>query len=184
MKIISFLGSPRKQGNTAALLNKVLQGACSNPNVESETIFLEEENINPCMGCNSCKKSENLKCVIKDDMQKIYTKIEDADLIIIATPIYWWSVTAQTKTLVDRFYGMNFKSPNLNLEDKKIMLLMTYGGALPNSGPERVELNFKEICDYMKISVAGVLGVCTEKIEVSNNEQALKEAYNLGRNVL
>lgn len=181
MKVVSFLGSPNKHGNTAMLLRKVLEGICGNENIEDKIVFLEEQNINPCMGCDACKQNEQLSCVMKDDMQHIYKKLKDSELIIIASPIYWWSVTAQTKCFIDRLYGINFKDSDLHLENKKVMLVMTYGGELPNSGPERVELNFREICEYIGVSVADVLGVCTGSVQVKDNEKALRKAYELGK---
>lgn len=176
MRVVSFLGSPRKKGNTAALLDSVLKGLQSGGNSTVESVFLQEKNIHPCAGCNSCKKNESGMCVVKDDMQDIYSVIGKSDLIIIASPIYWWSVTAQMKTLIDRLYGMNFKCGT-----KKVLLLMTYEGELPNSGPETTETLFREICGYLKMEVAGVMGVCTGKVRVQDNEQAIRDGYELGK---
>lgn len=184
MNIVSFLGSPRKNGNTAVLLNKVLEGILSGHKVQNEIVFLQDKNIKPCMGCGTCKKNEEKSCVIDDDMKDILEKIKKADLIVVATPIYWWGVTAQTKLLVDRLYGLDFSDKSLNIPDKKVLLLMTYGGELPNSGPETVENNFKEICEYINVGMAGVLGVCTEKSDVCDNTEALKKAYEFGKKVL
>lgn len=176
MHVVSFLGSPRKKGNTAALLDAVLKGIQSGGCSAGEYIFLQESNIQPCKGCNTCKKNEDGMCIVQDDMQGIYRTIGHSDLIILATPIYWWSVTAQMKVLIDRLYGMNFKCGT-----KKVLLLMTYEGALPNSGPETTEMLFREICEYLKMEVAGVMGVCTGTIPVQDNEQALKEGFELGK---
>ncbi len=176
MKTISFLGSPRKNGNTAALLDSLIKGMKSAGNRDNEYIFLHEKNIRPCNGCDACKKDNTQGCVIKDDMQEIYPLIVKSDLIILATPIYWWSVTAQMKLLIDRLYGVNFTCGK-----KKVALLMTYGGELPNSGPETTEALFLEICDYLKLEAAGVLGVCTGKTQVKDNQTALNEAFELGR---
>jgi len=175
MKVVSFLGSPRKKGNTAALLESVVNGMKSSGNIENEHFFLHEKNIKPCNGCNSCKNNDSGKCIISDDMARIYPVIERADVIILATPIYWWSVTAQMKLLIDRLYGMNFSCGR-----KKIVLLMTYEGELPNSGPEMTEALFREICDYLKMDAAGVLGVCTGKVQLSKNDKALREGFELG----
>jgi len=135
------------------------------------------------MGCNSCKNNEDKTCVINDDMKDIVPKIKKADLIILATPIYWWSVTAQMKLLIDRLYSLNFTDSSFYFHNKKIMLLMTYEGELPNSGPETVEKLFKEVCEYLNVGVAGVLGVCTGKVKVSKNLEALERAYEFGEKV-
>lgn len=179
MKTISFLGSPRRNGNTAALLSRVLDGIYHNDNTAREDyIFLHEKNIKPCNGCNSCKMEKNGMCIIKDDMTDIYAGIGKSELVILATPIYWWSVTAQMKLMIDRLYGIN-----KNCGRKKMMLLMTYEGELPNSGPESVEKLFREICGYLHLDVAGVMGVCTGTVKMSDNAEALQDAFNLGRAV-
>ncbi|HNX22457.1 MAG TPA: flavodoxin family protein [Spirochaetota bacterium] len=179
MKTISFLGSPRRNGNTAALLNRVLDGIYhGNSEVREDYIFLHEKNIKPCSGCNSCKLEKNGKCIIKDDMQEIYSGIGKSDLIIMASPIYWWSVTAQMKLLIDRLYGIN-----KDCGRKKVMLLMTYEGELPNSGPETVEKIFREICGYLHLDVAGVMGVCTGTVAVADNAAALEQAFELGKSL-
>lgn len=175
MKIASFLGSPRKKGNTAALLDSVLKGINDSAEVESEYFFLHDMKIAPCSGCDACRKADSTGCVIKDDMELIYASLRKADVIILATPIYWWSVTAQMKLMIDRIYGMDFKCGK-----KKVALLMTYGGELPNSGPETVEKLFSEICSYVKMEDAGILGVCTQNEPVSKNEKALRDGFSFG----
>jgi multimeric flavodoxin WrbA len=176
MKTVSFLGSPRRQGNSATLLDAVIKGLESNGNSDIEKIFLNEKSIRPCQGCNSCKKEGAKGCVQKDDMQNIYPLIAKSDLIILASPIYWWSITAQMKLLIDRIYGMDFTCGR-----KKVALLMTYEGELPNSGPETTEILFKEICEYIKADAAAVMGVCTGKVQVKDNQKALDDAFELGR---
>lgn len=179
MKTLSILGSPRRNGNTATLLDSVIKGMESAGTAGGEYIFLHEKNIRPCNGCNSCKKKDAKGCVIKDDMQDIYPLIAKADLIILATPIYWWSVTAQMKLLIDRIYGMDFTCGR-----KKVALLMTYEGELPNSGPETTEVLFREICDYIKVDAVAVMGVCTGKVQVKDNQKALDESFELGRRLV
>ena len=131
--------------------------------------------IAPCNGCDACKKENSPGCVIKDDMEKAYAAIRAADLIILASPIYWWSVTAQMKLMIDRLYAMDF-----NCGRKRAALLMTYGGELPNSGPETTESLFREICTYLKVEAAGVLGVCTGAQAVMENKKALDEGFSFG----
>lgn len=179
MKIASFLGSPKKKGNTAALLDSVLKGINESTEVESEFFFLHDMKIAPCNGCDACKKENSKGCVIRDDMNQIYAALARADLIILATPIYWWSVTAQMKIMIDRIYGMDFMCGR-----KKVALLMTYGGELPNSGPETTEALFTEICHYLKMEPAGTLGVCTGTMPVSKNEKALRDGFNFGVNLV
>ncbi|CEO90515.1 flavodoxin family protein [Syntrophaceticus schinkii] len=103
MKVLAVQGSPKKKGNTALLLEHYLRGVEENHrNVEINRVFLQEKNIAPCTGCYTCIE-KNSSCVIEDDMQELYGKIVEADLLIFATPVYWWSISAQLKTFVDRF---------------------------------------------------------------------------------
>jgi len=110
-------------------------------------------------------------------MQQLYREVEAADVIVLATPIYWWNMTAQLKTFVDRLYAMDFEK---SFKGKRMVLLMTYGGEDPNSGAEIVEKSFREICEFLSMEFACKFGLCSENpIEI--RERALEEAYSLGR---
>ncbi|MDR4506698.1 MAG: flavodoxin family protein [Candidatus Brocadiaceae bacterium] len=98
-KVIGIFGSPRIDGNSDILLNHALKGAKAN-GADIEQIFIRELHIAPCNSCGGCY--ENGKCVIDDDMQGIYSKLIEADGIIVATPLYFMGISAQLKALVDR----------------------------------------------------------------------------------
>lgn len=182
MNILAVLGSPRKNGNTDLLLKKYIEGASSvNDDAKIETIFLQEKNISPCTSCYACKKGSKRECIINDDMKDIYPKIKEADVMVLATPIYWWNISAQLKIFIDRWFGLGGTK---DFGGKKFVLLMTYGGALPNLGPELAEKSLREICDYLKMDVVQVYGVCTDEyMPVAENEEALKEVYELGKKI-
>lgn len=178
MKVTAFLCSPRRNGNTAHLLEEFLKGVYEKNGTTINEVFLQENRISGCTGCQHCKKSTG--CVQNDDMQKIYPLIKDADVLVFATPIYWWSMPSQLKALIDRFYALKPKER----KGKKVYLLMTYGGALPNSGPELVERTFRDISDYIGCDLVKVYGVCTDEyMPVEQNIEALKEVYEIGRNI-
>lgn len=178
MKVAAFLGSPRKNGNTAHLLKEFLKGVSENTSAEIKEVFLRENKISGCIACGGCKKSAG--CVVNDDMQKLYPIIKEADILVFATPVYWWSMSSQLKAFIDRFYGLKQSERG----GKKAYLLMTYGGALPNSGPGLVEKTFKDICDYIDVELVKVYGVCTdENITVDGNTQVLKDVYEIGKNI-
>ncbi len=99
MNILILHGSPRKKGNTATLLEKITEGIEQN-GTTPELVRLTELDIHPCIGCGSCEKKG--QCIFKDDMMPLYEKIADADRILIASPIYFYNVTAQTKLFIDR----------------------------------------------------------------------------------
>jgi multimeric flavodoxin WrbA len=104
MKIISIVGSPRgKKGNTARLLNEVIKGA-ENTGAQNETIFLRGDSVLPCLGCDKCHVKG--KCFQKDKFEIIKNKILAADSLILASPNYIFSVSAQMKSFIDRCCGV------------------------------------------------------------------------------
>jgi len=104
LKIYAFLGSPRKEGNTAALLEAVLQEA-KRQGHETELIYLVGKKISGCMECFACQKvRDEPGCAIKDDMRELFSKILSADCILMATPVFGWSFSWLMKTFLDRTY--------------------------------------------------------------------------------
>ncbi|MGK0467671.1 flavodoxin family protein [Clostridium sp.] len=101
MKVLGIVGSKRKNGNTAYLVQQSLN-AIETKEVETELIFLGDYNIRGCTGCEGCK--DTYKCVIKDDMQKIYPLIMSADAIVLGSPTYFYNITADMKAFIERLY--------------------------------------------------------------------------------
>jgi len=123
MKIVGILGSPRKGGNTEILLDVALKEAQKNGVLISK-IPLREKEIAPCNGCMKCEQTG--KCVIKDDMQEIYKEMLESEGIIWATPVYFWSMSGQTKAMMDRTIALTF--PKLQLANKIGGLIIVAGG--------------------------------------------------------
>jgi len=143
MKIIGFNASPRNAGNTAWTINKILEGA-KEQGAETEAFHSGKLDINPCRGCLGCVESD--RCVINDDMQKLYDALKEADALILGSPVYMGQMTAQAKTFTDRLFAQitprfspRFKEENAG---KKLVLVWTQG----NPNPEM----FKEYFDYTK----------------------------------
>lgn len=103
MKVLAVTGSPRKGGNTETLVAAILRGVTS-AGGEVESIRLVDYTIGPCIGCGGCTKTG--RCVINDDMQALYGKIDGAQAIIIASPVYFYALSAQTKIFVDRLQAL------------------------------------------------------------------------------
>jgi multimeric flavodoxin WrbA len=122
MKTIGILGSTRKGGNTEILLDVALEKAQQNGNSASK-IVLRDKKIAPCDGCMACAPSG--ECVIQDDMQEVYQGIREADAIIWASPVYYWSMTGLTKTVLDRTFALNF--PKLQQAGKIGGLILVAG---------------------------------------------------------
>ncbi len=99
MKVIAFLGSPRQQGNTELLLNETLKGI---EEEEHEVILFRpsQMNISPCLNCGECEQTG--ECIIDDDMAEVYRAIKEGDRFILASPIFFFGLSAQIKTLIDR----------------------------------------------------------------------------------
>lgn len=181
MKVLAIQGSPRKSGNTAALLENYLLGLKKNQHAaEIKVINVAEKDIQSCKGCDGCRNSKR-KCVIRDDMQEIYPDILAADILILASPIYWWGITAQAKQFIDRFYALNY---NNNFAGKKFVLLTTYGGEDPNSGADIIQNMFRDICEYLEMDFSQYYGVCSAEVAVQDNSKAKDDVCQLGRAIL
>ena len=185
VKLLVLFGSPRRKGNTAALLNAFLEGAQDKKEVEIEFVNLQEKDIKPCKDCRSCRKPPYLKCIIDDDMQNLHKKVIESDLLVLATPVYWWNISAQLKLFIDRLYALAGEDGDYKcFNGKKIVLLMTYAGSDPNTGAKLVVDAFKCIAEYLKVDIAGVLGVCSGEVPVNKNDKALKKAFDLAEQVV
>lgn len=99
-KVLILSGSPRKGGNSDLLCDEFMRGAQESGN-EVEKIRVAEKNVAPCKGCYYCKRSGG-QCVSKDDMGEILQKMIDADVLVLASPVYFYSVDAQLKAVIDR----------------------------------------------------------------------------------
>ncbi|MEO0127261.1 MAG: flavodoxin family protein [candidate division WOR-3 bacterium] len=114
--VIGIIGSPRKNGNTSVTIHNILKTA-SLKGALIEKIFLNELKIKPCQGCDYCKSHKN--CKIKDDFQKVIEKIKKATGVIIGSPIYFGTISAQTKIFIDRLYSLFDKDFNNKLKGRR-----------------------------------------------------------------
>ena len=104
-KVLVVLGSPRKSGNSATLAQNAI-AAAEAEGAEVEKFYLHELDIKPCNACEVCREGDELDCNIDDDMKILYPKLREADSIVIASPIYWFTFSAQTKLFMDRCYAL------------------------------------------------------------------------------
>ncbi len=109
MHVVIFIGSPRKDGNTTAMAN-LLAGKLRDDETIVELFDLYDHDIDPCIDCRECKK-EQLVCMQTDGMKKLYAKMEEADVLVFGTPVYWFGPSGRTKLMIDRFkpYFINKK---------------------------------------------------------------------------
>lgn len=140
MKVLAFIGSPRENGNTAAMVKAVCQGTALAGH-ETEVVTITNLTIHDCSACGACKTGKIEYCTINDDMQKLYPKIIEADCLVIGTPVYMGQITGQMKNFFDRWYPfMDQNYQIFHLPGKKY-ITVTASGA-----PAEV---FRSVTDYL-----------------------------------
>ena len=181
-KIIILNGSPREKGNTAALAKQLTHGV-EETGAEVESIQLHDLDIHPCDACDFCQENGN-GCVINDDMQDLYPKLRAADVVVIASPVYWFNLTAQTKLCIDRWYAME-SSDGFELAGKKLALLMVYGDTdLYSSGGITVIYTLEAICRYVKMNFDGIVhGTAMNIGDAEKDPELMDRARQLGRSL-
>jgi len=182
-KVMIAIGSPRKKGNSATLAQQVAAGAKAD-GARVETFFLHHMNIKPCTACDACRKKKDVDCIIQDDMQMLYPKLRDADAIVIASPIYWFTVSGQTKVFMDRWYGLG-GDEGYELAGKKFGILLTYADADPfASGAVNALRTFQDALNYIGAEIVGmVYGSASKAGEIRKNEAVMQEAFELGKKI-
>ena len=177
MNILILSGSPRRGGNTELLVEAFVKGASQKHHVE--VVSVHDYKVNPCMGCNACFKNENNACIQKDDMSLIYDKMAVADMLVIASPVYFYGLSAQLKAVIDRFHNPIRDTYHI----KKTALLLVGAASLPELfdgilAQYQLCLNFFKLEDAGRVLVRGV----KDKGDIRNAD-ALDEAFHLGLNV-
>jgi len=160
MKIIGINGSPRKKNNSCTLLENALKGANRNK-AETEIIHLYDLNYRGCYGCFQCKLKNGHsygKCAIKDDLKEVLIKIEDCDGFILASPIYFRSVTGETSSFLERllFQYVAYTNPPLTLFKRSIRTAFIY--TMNNSEQEMIRHGFTAHLNVMEGYVKMVFG--------------------------
>ena len=188
LKVLGIAGSPRRGGNTDLLLNEVLKGAASQ-GAEVKTIILSDLNIAPCKHCDGCLKEGN--CIIKDDMQDIYTDFEEADVIVMATPIQFMGMTAPMKAMIDRFqsrWARKYvrKIPPLGEIKKRKGFFIAVGGTKYKNIFDSPLIIVKTFFLLMDIEYAGdiLLKEIDEIGAINDHPEALQQAYEAGQELV
>lgn len=184
VKIVGIMGSPREDGNTAYLVKTALKSA-EEAGADTELINIASMNIEPCIACDICKNIG--ECGIYDDMRVIIKKLQDADGIIIGSPVYFGSITSQLKMFMDRSrpLRMNFK-----LRDK-VGGAIAVGGSR-NGGQETAISTIHEflliqdaivVGDGAPLAHYGGTGVGKVKGDAKTDDVGVETSRNLGRRV-
>lgn len=183
MKALGIMGSPRLRGNTDLLLDKALE-AIKESGYEIEKIVVDRLTLSPCREYYACLRDG--KCSIRDDMDEIYSKLLDSDIIIVASPIFFYGVTAQVKALIDRSqalwarkYVLKQAFPKTGRKGAFIAVGATRGENLFAGSILTIKYFFKAIgIDYAgEVLVRGI----DKKGDILAHTTAMSEAYVLGR---
>lgn len=180
-RTIVLLGSPRKLGNSTLLARKAVEGIEAGSG-KYKLHALHEMDIQPCRACDSCRKSAARKCKIRDDMQLLYPELQDAASLLIASPIYWFSLSAQTKAFLDRCYALD-RPEGHAFAGKRVGIILTYADADPYaSGAVNAIRSLQDTFRYTKSEIVGIVyGSADKEGEISRNKRLLKQAFDLGR---
>ena len=159
MKATIFNGSPRKNGNTAAMTSSLKEKLRSIGYTVDEH-FLYHMNIKGCMNCSACRLTDELKeCAIKDDAIPLLKKFVSSDLVIFASPIYMWHLTASLNAFIERLHSLcRHEPPAVNrMKDKKIAIAMTMGD--DEYVAADVVNSLIMFCDYFELRYVGAFAV-------------------------
>jgi multimeric flavodoxin WrbA len=189
MKVLGIFGSPRKGGNTELLLEEALKGAEAE-GAEVERLHLTEFTITPCKECHGCDQTGT--CVILDDMEKIYPKLLEADIIILASPIFFYGVTAWAKVLIDRSQAIwarkyLLKDPSLGKEGKKRTGFLISAAATKGARVfEGAILTMKYFLDGLNAEYGGelVFRDVEAKGDILKQKNAMQQAFEAGRKLV
>ena len=171
MNVLILNGSPHPQGNTKAMIDAFVKGAAENGN--NITVFdVCKKQIAGCKGCEYCHTKGNGACVQKDDMQELYTLLAEAEMLVIASPIYYFGYSAQLQAAIHRTYAIGIPG-----KLKKAALLLSSGSDGVYDG---AIFEYRQICEWMKLEDMGIL---TAHSSENGSAEKMKEAENIGRSV-
>ena len=176
MKVLRIVCSSRKGGNAETLVREALTGAAEK-GAEIDLISFSSLNIGPCTGCGGCAKTG--ECIIDDDMKSVYPKLLAADGIIIGTPVYFWTVTAQAKLLMDRTYSLYH---GRKLRGKVCGCIAVAGRR--GTANALAALNMFFLGQGMHPVSNGISAYGSGKGDVKKDERGMRDARDLGRSIV
>ncbi|MGL4652029.1 flavodoxin family protein [Cetobacterium sp.] len=184
MKLVAFMGSPRKNGNTSKITHEVIKGAES-VGIETEIYNLNQLNIKGCQGCMYCRTHD--LCVLKDDMEKIYASIKEADVLVIASPIYMWQVTGQVKIFLDRLFailstnGDNYEHYGSKVGNKQVIMIYTQGQPAEQVFQNYIEYNQNMLHLFKWDIISNIVsGGNSSPSDILKDTKNMKLAFDLG----
>lgn len=182
--IVILNGSPRPNGNTMGLIEAFTKGAREAGHTVTR-LDLTKLGMHPCLGCNKGGEDPKSPCVQKDGMDSVYMPYVESTVVVMASPLYSWSISAQLKCVLDRFYALG-EGPNPMGAGPKKDALMLMAGASPieSSGPQSALEYFKVICKGLGWNhIGAIYAGRTSDIGDIAGKPELEEAYKLGLSI-
>lgn len=180
-KIVILNGSPRKAGNTSALTAEFTKGAKEAGHSVTE-FFLDSMDIHGCKGCFGGHSSRECPCVQRDDMDKIYPAVKECDVIVLATPLYYWNMSGQIRTAFDRLFALEEGDGNLLRGHGRASVLLM---AAEGNGFDDVLLYYKHLMEHLKWENLGhILAGRNGHVGDIEGKPELQKAYELGKSIL
>jgi len=178
-KIVILNGSPRKNGNTAALTAQFRKGA-EEAGHEVTEFFLAHMNINGCLGCWRGGKDPDHPCSQRDDMERIYPAYRDADIVVLASPLYYWFISGFLKNAFDRLFAIAEGDPDYRNPKKRCALIMAAEGA----GFEESEFWYDHLEKHIGWKSLGkvLCGWVAQPGDIEGKPE-LEQAYRLGKSI-
>lgn len=188
MKVLGIAGSPRENGNTQLLLDQSLEGAKSG-GAKVNKIILNDLKFSPCQECGGC--NDTGVCTVEDDMQIVYGKVREADALILASPIFFGCLSAQTKMMIDRFQcwwvaKYILKQPFVEKDRKRSGIFISVSGREKVDYFECAKMIVKILFANIEVVYSGDLFYprIDEKGEILNHPAAMADAWNTGQNLV
>jgi multimeric flavodoxin WrbA len=180
-KILIVSGSPRRNGNCAAMAETLTEAAFAE-GADVEMVYLNDLTIKPCQGCDACQEKSSDGCIIDDDMAQLYSKIGAADAIVIASPVYWFNISGQTKVFIDRLYAVGIGQKNI-FKGKRMGVILAYADPDPfSSGAVNALRTFQDISRYLGTTLEGmVYGSASAAGDIAENHEVMEKAAALGK---
>ena len=144
--IVILNGSPRRRGNTSALAEAFTEGAQGAGHSVTE-FFLDGMDIHGCKGCFGGNSGRECPCVQQDDMAKIYPAVKDCDIVVLASPLYYWHMSGQLRTAIDRLFALEEGGSNLLRGNGRACVLLM---AAEGSGFEDVSLYYDHLMEHLR----------------------------------
>ena len=179
-KIVVLNGSPRKKGNTSALVREFTRGAEEAGHTVTE-FFLDGMDIHGCKGCFGGHSGRDCPCVQKDDMGKIYPAVRESDVVVLASPLYYWNLSGQLRTAVDRLFALEEGDGNLLRGHGRASALLM---AAEGNGFGDVLTYYDHLLEHLRWQNLGhVLAGGNGEAGDIDGKPELRAAYDLGRSI-